>query len=556
MKLLKFLLLNTGRLIWLPIIAGIVSGVCNSALLIFINFTLSNSNYPPSTVIRWYIGFCLLLLFSTFCSQFLLVALAQRTMFDLRMRLTRKILNAPLRRLEEAGPSALFSVLANDTTVVAQAFVSVPHLCINMATMLTCLIYIGWLSTTLICGLLFFVILGGISYWLIVRRAYSYQKVARRLFESLLTHFRALSDGNKELKLSYLRRSNFYQKDLLACATELQRLNSHTSSVYIVADIWSRFIYFFLIGLIIFALPLLIPLTAQVLMGYVLVILYLMGPVGVFTNSLPNFSQAQVSLRRMEEIGLSLDSERAEDNLFTTPSSKAKWQRLEFEDVTHTYYHEEEDSAFTLGPINLKFHPGELVFLVGGNGSGKSTFAKVITGLYIPESGQIRLDGEAIDHENRDAYRQLFSAVFSDFYLFERLPTADGADFETQGQEYLRQLQLAHKVRVENGKLSTTALSGGQRKRLALLASYIEDRPFYVFDEWASDQDPLFKNIFYTQILPELRSRGKTVLVITHDDAYYHLADRLIKLDYGRCVIETDPDALNYHATSLTGNAL
>lgn len=175
---------------------------------------------------------------------------------------------------------------------------------------------------------------------------------------------------------------------------------------------------------------------------------------------------------------------------------------------------------------------------MGGNGSGKSTLAKLITGLYIPQSGELCLEGEAIVDSNREAYRQLFSAVFSDFYLFERLVSAEALTLDAQAQAYLEKLQLEKKVSVKDGQLSTTALSQGQRKRLALLAAYLEDRSIYLFDEWAADQDPIFREIFYTQLLSELKQRGKTVLVISHDDHYFHLADRILKLDYG--CIESD----------------
>jgi putative ATP-binding cassette transporter len=142
-----------------------------------------------------------------------------------------------------------------------------------------------------------------------------------------------------------------------------------------------------------------------------------------------------------------------------------------------------------------------------------------------------------VSDANRDDYRQLFSAVFGDFYLFDNLLGTPSPELDAQAREYLGLLHLEHKVKVKDGVLSTTQLSQGQRKRLALLNAYLEDRPFYLFDEWASDQDPLFKEIFYTQLLPDLKARNKTALVITHDDRYFHLADRIIKLDYGR--IET-----------------
>ena len=136
--------------------------------------------------------------------------------------------------------------------------------------------------------------------------------------------------------------------------------------------------------------------------------------------------------------------------------------------------------------------------------------------------------------ENREFYRQHFSVVFSDFYLFESLLGLDSPELDEQARNYLAQLQLTHKVEVKDGALSTTDLSQGQRKRLALLTAYLEDRPIYVFDEWAADQDPLFKEVFHYQLLPELKAKGKTVLVISHDDRYYHVADHIIKLEYGK----------------------
>lgn len=202
--------------------------------------------------------------------------------------------------------------------------------------------------------------------------------------------------------------------------------------------------------------------------------------------------------------------------------------------MVHTYGSERDASLFHLGLIKLSFSPGELTFIVGGNGSGKSTLVKLITGLYIPESGTIYIDGKVISDENREWYRQHFAVVFYDFYLFERLLGIEHSNIESQANKYLEQLQLNHKVQVKDGRLSTTALSQGQRKRLALLTAYLEDRSIYVFDEWASDQDPVFRNLFYTQLLPALKNRGKTVIAISHDDHYFHVADRIIKLDYGQ----------------------
>jgi putative ATP-binding cassette transporter len=191
--------------------------------------------------------------------------------------------------------------------------------------------------------------------------------------------------------------------------------------------------------------------------------------------------------------------------------------------------------------MNLK--AGQLVVLAGGNGSGKTTLAKIITGLYSAEDGELLLDGRRITDENREFYRQHFSAIFSDFHLFESLLGLEKPDLDDRAQERLERLQLSHVVAIKNGVLSTTQLSHGQRKRLALLTASLEDRPIYVFDEWAADQDPEFKEFFYRQLLPELKAKGKMVLIICHDDHYFDAADRMIKLESGRIIYDGLPAA-------------
>jgi putative ATP-binding cassette transporter len=194
------------------------------------------------------------------------------------------------------------------------------------------------------------------------------------------------------------------------------------------------------------------------------------------------------------------------------------------------------------------------VFIAGGNGSGKTTLAKLLTGMYVPERGEIRLDGQPVTDENRDAYRQLFSAIFFDFYLFETLLGLERPDLDSQAADLLNQLQLQGKVQVDQGRLSTIDLSQGQRKRLALLTALLEDRPIYLFDEWAADQDPRFKETFYRHLLPKLKSAGKTALVITHDDRYFEMADRVIKLEEGQMVADLPGQSFPYPESLATPN--
>lgn len=192
--------------------------------------------------------------------------------------------------------------------------------------------------------------------------------------------------------------------------------------------------------------------------------------------------------------------------------------------------------GFRLGPVDAVFEPGQVSFIVGGNGSGKSTLAKLLTGLYVPQHGSITINGELVDHDNVEWFRQNTAAIFTDFHLFDEYLGFSGDDLDDRVRHYLAMLRIDDKVSVRDGQLSTVALSQGQRKRLALVTALLEDRPIFLFDEWAADQEPQFRETFYREILPDLAAQGKTVIVITHDDRYFDLADRLLKLEVGTVV--------------------
>jgi putative ATP-binding cassette transporter len=370
------------------------------------------------------------------------------------------------------------------------------------------------------------------GYRRILRQAKRELRLGREQQDILFRHFRTLTDGAKELKLHADRRRSFLNEDLTSTIATYRQHQVAGLSWFVLIDNFGKFAFLLVVGLLLFALPHWIKIEANTLSGYLLTFIYLMKPMESLVARLPSLSQASVSLQKIESLNLAL-RDRAEPLPPSAPIH-LHWHSLELQGVTHTYCGDREDRCFTLGPIDLTFHPGELVFIIGGNGSGKSTLGKLITGLYQPEQGKILLDGEVITPANCEWYRQHFSAVFTDFYLFDRLLGLDADRLAPQIQHYLEQLQLEQKVTIEAGHLSSTALSQGQRKRLALLTALLEDRPIYLFDEWAADQDPGFRDIFYTQFLPALRDRGKTILVITHDDHYFHLADRWVKLEYGR----------------------
>jgi putative ATP-binding cassette transporter len=235
-------------------------------------------------------------------------------------------------------------------------------------------------------------------------------------------------------------------------------------AIYALTASFGHLLIFILIGLLIFALPALQPTTTATTIGYSLVILYLLPPLEVIMSALPTLGRANVALQKIEAMGLSLAAESSERSTAITSPDNSGYESLKLQGVTHAYDSEDGD-GFKLGPIDLSFRPAELVFLVGGNGSGKTTLAKLLTGLYAPDEGAVYLDGEKITDETRDQYRQLFAAVFADFYLFESLLGLHAGALDEQALQFLRRLQLDRKVQVIDGVLSTTDLSHGQRKR-------------------------------------------------------------------------------------------
>jgi putative ATP-binding cassette transporter len=537
-------------MIWAAV-AALVSGACNTGLVALITSVLGRTGRPAATLVGWFAALLVGRLVANYLAQVSLARFSQRSTASLRCDLARRILAVPLRQLEEIGAPRLMVALTEDVMSITEAMHSVPTFIMNAAILLGGAAYLGWLSPWVLLMVVVLILLGAGVYRLLVHRGFAFLKSAREAEDKLFRHFRALTEGIKELKLHRERREVFLAEGVETATATYQRFNLAAEMRFIIAQNWSQLLFFTLIGLILFGVPRMESTTAHETTSYVVATLYLMGPLSAILFVLPVFGRADVSLQKIDQLGLALSERAGDQNGSKRGPLPPTFQRLELTAVRHAYRREREENTFTLGPVSLVFQPDEIVFLVGGNGSGKSTLAKIITGLYPPAFGEIRVDGRLIDDRNRDDYRQLFSAVFADFFLFDSFLGLDRATLDAECGDYLSRLHLDHKVKILNGALSTTDLSQGQRKRLALLTAYLEDRPFYLFDEWASDQDPLFKEVFYTQLLPELKAKHKAVLVISHDDKYFHLADRVIKLDYGQIVagasgepdsIEPDPE--------------
>jgi len=539
-SLFSFIPLRSRLLAAAAVVAGLVSGACSAGLIALINTALNRAGLSRTLLV---VGFAALVaskVVSHAVARLLLNRFMQQTLTDLCRDLSRKVLATPLRHLEYVGIPRILATLTDDVAWLGWSAQNAPTLAMNMAVLAGCAIYLGWLSWSILLVVALVIVIGMIGYRILTARAYRYLQEARNTRDVLFYHFRALTEGMKELKLHAARREAFLSERIATATEDLRRHALAGIRHHIVADTWSQILFYGLLGGLLFMAPSARGLNAETVTGYLLATLYMMGPVWGIMEAWPIFARARIALEKVGELDVSLAAGSGEPP--ERPETAREWQRLDFDGATFTYPPDVDGQAFVLGPLDLTLRRGELVFLVGGNGSGKSTFVKVLTGLYSPQGGAIRLDGLPITEKNREWYCQHFSAVFSDFYLFDSLLGLRGDDLDARAHRHLVELELDAKIQIRDGVLSTTALSQGQRKRLALLTAFLEDRSIYVFDEWAADQDPHYREIFYKRLLPDLKARGKTVLVISHDDRYYHLGDRILKLEYGTLVAEGRPD--------------
>jgi putative pyoverdin transport system ATP-binding/permease protein len=538
--LLAFLFKKSRRIVIVAILASIVSGIASSALMALAHEALRAREAAGIWLIVGFTALCVLFPLSRVASELLLVYLSQKIIFDLRVQFIRQILSTPLRKFEEIRAHRIMAALTDDVGVLANGLTTVPLFFLQCAVVVGCMVYLGWLYWPLLVATVIIIPLGIFSVQFLFKAGFRHFASARKTQDAIFEYMRAVTDGIKLLKLHRRRREAFMTELFEPVGRRYQRENVKANAVFISGSSLGMLFFFITLGLFIFVAPRFISISREVLTGYVLIFGFLMVPIGVITSLLSNIGRANVALRNLKSLGIQLGGGTSGTHqLDVLPTINGCAPKLELEGVTHAYLSEDKNSGFTLGPIDLCIEPGELVFVIGGNGSGKTTLAKVITGLYVPESGRLRFDRRIVTGSNREHYREHFSAVFSDFFLFESLLGLEQHALDDQARAYLKHLRLDHKVTIDNGTLSTIDLSNGQRKRLALLTAYLEDRPIYVFDEWAADQDPVFKNFFYQRILTELKSRGKTVFVITHDDQYYDVADRVIKLDYGQITAQS-----------------
>lgn len=533
---------------------ALLACIANGAASVLLVATLEQAlSTPSSSMQRLALAFAVcacVALASRVTSGMLFARLSQDTIGNLRAHVAGRVAHAELRELERMGAAPVQSILTDDATNVSMLFFALPNLVMHGSIVLGCLAYLAYLSLPVCLLALSAIAIGSLGYRLGDMRALTALDEAGHAQDRLFDHLGALFTGAKELRLHRARSRSFLDERLGTAIDEVRHARRRAFAAYAAGVGWIVFLFYVFLGVAAFMPSFGAHADARQAASYVIVFLFMLVPLDGLLNNIPTLNAARLSLARIESVLAGFEAPRrpaqtpAVKGAAASPSS---FQRLALRNVTHAYMHEREERLFSLGPIDLSFTPGEIVFIVGGNGSGKTTLAKLIAGLYEPETGTVEVDGACVDAASRPAYRERFSAVFNDFHLFDTLlgigdaTGAHGAEIDDRANTLLAKLALDHKVRVEHGAFSTRALSTGQRKRLALVVAYLEDRPFYLFDEWAADQDPSFKAVFYEQLLPELRARGKTVVVVTHDDRYFGNADRIVKLENGAIVSEARP---------------
>jgi len=460
---------------------------------------------------------------------------AERAIRDMRISMADQIRNSELLFLEGAGKGDIYARLTQDTGTVSQSVPVVFNGYQSAVVVLATLVYVLFISfdAFLITGV--FLALGTWVYTF--RQGQSMQDLMQATakegeFFDALGH---LIDGFKETKLNHAKNEDVFQS-LGQVSRQTEKLMSRVAQSYADSLVLSQTFVFLILATLVFILPALHHSQPETVLKLTSAILFMVAPLEVVLMAWHFQMKVDVALSSIERLEALLGrSQDAEDKKTPPdPSRFADFSKMHLQEVVFSY--PKKEASFQIGPLDLEFRRGTCTFIVGGNGCGKSTLLKLLTGLYTPQDGAVRIDDHHVSPETIGCYRELFSCIFSDFHLFDRLYGLKDVDSE-QVRRLIDWVGLKDRTSYRDGRFTNIDLSTGQRKRLALIVALLEDKPIYVFDEWAADQDPEFRVRFYEEIIPGLTARGKTVIAVTHDDRWFHCCDQLLKLDYGKIAV-------------------
>lgn len=536
MNLLKLFQTKSRSFYFFLVLLSLVSSLTNIGMLMVINLALGNKAlaFFGENTHYVFIGMVLLSFFTNYFFQNYMVELTNSILYRLELSILDKTHNASFNSFEKVGPDRIYSSISDARILsrVPETFVAILNAGV---TLICCLVYLFGVS-----------LLGGITVLALMVSLLLFYLYRNRQIDRNLNKVRDLQDGYyksirelligfKQIRVSTRRNKNLFDNHIMANRDKAKALSNSVSKGYVINELTGVYSWYVILGFIIFALPLFYQVDKVQMTSYITTVLFMMSPVAQLLMFVPSYTQFRISLNRINKLDSELVPDAVPVDLALVPDRK--FDSIRFENLVYSY-NASDASAFKVEIDNLELRKGEVVFVVGGNGSGKSTFINLLTGLCKADSGKVFINGEESDWEKVSLFSNNMAVVYTDQYIFEE--NYDEFDISEGNPRVNNLIDFVNLngvlKRKENNTWFKMGLSKGQRKRVSLLLALLEEKPILILDEWAAEQDPRNRRLFYTEWLPAIKKMGITVIAVSHDDDYYHLADRVVKFNYGRVV--------------------
>lgn len=508
------------------LLISVLAGLSNMILIVLITSSIDSKVEIQYLVFYYLLALALYLLGRRYV-QIAVVGISRELTYELRLKLVNKILGNAFEKIERIDKGRIYTALNDDVETVGASTNTIITVITGIITAIGAFLYlasIAFWATALTVVLI--VTIATIYYFVSnsTDRDFSEARDLRNEFIRLTT---GMIEGFKEISLRR-RKKAAYKKDILRSADQYRNKITVANIRFMNAFVIGESMLIVTLGIVAFSFRRVFPgIESHTIMTFIVTFLYLIGPINGVLSSIPTIMQLKIAWSRIQEFLSEIDT----PDTMVLPETKTNCvvTSIQAKGITFIYSSGYDAKGFAIGPIDFEVKPGEIFFIVGGNGSGKTTLAKILLGLYEPHGGEVWINNGPVSKHQLGEY---FSAVFSPCYLFEKIY---GVNLDPDRiARYLSLLNLEDKLDIADGCYSTINLSGGQRKRLALLQCYLEDSPILLFDEWAADQDPEYREFFYRKLLPEMRDAGKIIIAITHDDHYFDVADRVSKMVDGK----------------------
>lgn len=492
--------------------------------------------------INYIVYFCILLWSFVWCRRalsYIIIKFSQQVFWKLRSEVLHTILSASFYQINDRKDKVHASLI-QDVRVLTDFSLTIINFLSSLIMTIGCFVYMGMQSTSLLFITLGVAVVGILIYWVGVHFNNKRLKYSRQLEDGFMKSLLAILAGFKEIHMNPKIGYDIYNRKIKKLSNESYINNTTAFSSTLNIQIIGEVLFYALIAAILFFSSYIIKGSPESIVKYIFILLYLLGGINSLMQIIPRIVSARIASDKINQLRQELSDERFDNYIETSQMLIREFTELDIYDLSFKYAETDKSNnsnGFSIGPISLSLKKGEAVFIYGGNGSGKTTLINIILGILQSGSGTIKYNDIVLNTKNYNNYRALFSVVFSDFYLFEELYGFDSLDKE-EINEYLELFELKDKISFNDLAFTSNNLSTGQRKRLALIIAIIRSKPILVLDEWAADQDPVFRKKFYIEIIPLLKRKGFSIIAITHDDSYYHIADKLYKMDNGQLTMD------------------